>query len=55
MKECDAACIGCMICQKNCPAEAVKVEDFCASIDPAKCEGCGICAEKCPKKVIVKH
>lgn len=55
MKECDAACIGCGICQKNCPASAVKVEDFCASIDPDKCEGCGVCAEKCPKSVIVKH
>lgn len=55
MKECDAACIGCGICQKNCPASAVKVENFCASIDPDKCEGCGVCAEKCPKNVIVKH
>ncbi len=55
MKGCSAGCIGCGICQKNCPAGAVKVEDFCAAIDPLKCTGCGACEQKCPKKVIVKR
>lgn len=55
MKACTAGCIGCGICKKNCPHEAVSVEDFCAKIDPEKCEGCGICAQKCPKKCIVEH
>lgn len=54
MKACSVGCIGCGICMKNCPAEAVKVENFCASIDQEKCTGCGVCAEKCPKKAIVK-
>lgn len=55
MKDCKVGCIGCMICAKNCPKEAVKVENFLSTIDQDKCEGCGICMEKCPKKTIVKH
>lgn len=53
MKDCRAGCIGCGICEKNCPAGAIHVENFNATIDQSKCTGCGICAEKCPKKVIV--
>ncbi len=52
MKSCKAGCIGCSLCQKNCPAEAVTVKDFLAHIDQSKCVQCGACAEKCPKKVI---
>lgn len=53
MKACSVGCIGCGICVKNCPQEAVKVENFCAVIDQEKCIGCGVCKEKCPKKAIV--
>ena len=53
MKDCRAGCIGCGICEKNCPAGAIHVENFNATIDQSKCTGCGICAETCPKKVIV--
>ncbi len=53
MKACQAGCIGCGICVKNCSSGAVKVENFHAVIDHEKCTGCGICAEKCPKKAIV--
>ena len=52
MKSCDVGCIGCMLCQKNCGQEAVKVEDFLAHIDQDKCVSCGVCMEKCPKKAI---
>ncbi len=54
MKACDVACIGCGICVKNCPNQAIRVEDFHAVIDYDKCTGCGICREKCPKKAIVE-
>jgi len=52
-KYCSMGCIGCKICEKNCPAEAITV-DGVAKIDYNKCTGCGICAEKCPVKCIVK-
>jgi electron transport complex protein RnfB len=51
-KVCGTGCIGCMKCTKVCPVGAVTVENFVASIDPAKCTGCGICAEACPQGII---
>lgn len=54
-KECQTGCIGCMKCQKACPSEAIKVENFLASIDYEKCTGCGQCVEVCPKGVIVRE
>lgn len=53
MKACTVGCIGCGICVKNCPSEAIKVENFHAIIDQEKCTGCGACKEKCPKKAII--
>ena len=54
MKACDVGCIGCSLCAKNCPAEAVVVENFLSTIDQDKCKQCGVCMEKCPKKTIAK-
>ena len=53
MKACQAGCIGCSLCVKACPNQAVTVSNFHATIDQSKCTGCGACAEKCPKKAIV--
>lgn len=49
---CSAGCIGCKICEKSCPKDAIHVVDNLAAIDYAKCVNCGICASKCPKKII---
>lgn len=50
---CKAGCIACKICEKNCPFEAITVNNNLAEIDYEKCKSCGICAEKCPKQVII--
>ena len=52
MKNCDVGCIGCRLCEKNCEAGAIKIENFVASIDYNKCTGCGICVTKCPRHII---
>ncbi len=52
MAACSVGCIGCKLCEKNCPSGAVTVVDNIAHIDQEKCTGCGVCAEKCPKKII---
>lgn len=49
---CQVGCIGCGICQKVCPTEAIKVEGKLAHVIYDKCIGCGACKEKCPVKVI---
>ncbi len=49
---CAKGCIGCRICEKNCPKGAITVEDNLARIDYDLCVNCGICAEKCPRKII---
>ncbi|SFP92901.1 electron transport complex, RnfABCDGE type, B subunit [Lachnospiraceae bacterium XBB1006] len=53
MQVCQAGCIACHLCEKNCPSEAITVENNIAHIDQEKCTHCGTCAEKCPKKVIL--
>lgn len=49
---CDVGCIGCKICEKNCPSGAITVTDSVAKIDYSLCTGCDICVEKCPRKII---
>ena len=45
-------CIGCDLCQENCPQGAIgKAEGGFSVIDQSKCMRCGICFEICPKKV----
>ncbi len=49
---CKNGCIGCKICEKKCPSNAITVENNHAAIDGAKCTSCGACAEACPQKCI---
>ena len=52
MTICQAGCIGCRLCEKNCEAGAITVTNFLAHIDADKCTECGVCVEKCPRKII---
>ena len=45
-------CKGCGICEKACPAGAVRVIGQHAVIDQELCIACGMCAAKCPRGVI---
>ena len=49
---CKVGCIACHICEKNCPADAIYVENNCAHIDQDRCVHCDTCVKKCPKKAI---
>ena len=51
-KICDAGCIGCMKCQRECPADAIVVENFLAKIDYDKCVQCGHCVDICPRGIL---
>jgi NADH:ubiquinone oxidoreductase subunit F (NADH-binding)/NAD-dependent dihydropyrimidine dehydrogenase PreA subunit len=44
-------CEGCMICQRNCPVEAIAGgRRLVHVIDQEKCIKCGTCLEMCPKR-----
>lgn len=45
-------CQGCGICQKECPAEAISIENGKAKINYQKCIGCGRCISVCPYEAI---
>lgn len=51
--KCDAGCIACTLCTKQCEFDAIHMNNNVAIIDYEKCTNCGKCAEKCPVKVIV--
>lgn len=53
-KNCEAGCIGCTKCVKECSYGAVSIEGALARIDYDKCVNCGACSLVCPSMAIRK-
>ena len=45
-------CIGCGICEDECPVNAIQVDNEKALVNEALCIGCGICVSNCPEETI---
>lgn len=52
-----AACIFCGMCQRKCPAHAIRVDrqEKKWEIDPLRCLWCSACVEACPKKCLAQE
>jgi len=49
-------CIGCGVCVKSCPMNALELKDKKIFFVPERCLGCGVCVHKCKQNAIyLKH
>lgn len=53
MNACKVGCITCRKCEKNCPEQAIAIENNNPVIDYGKCTNCGKCKEDCPRGCII--
>ena len=53
-KACQTGCIGCRLCERECPVDAIHVIDNVAVIDYSKCINCGKCVRVCPRNIILQ-
>lgn len=53
-KICSVGCIGCKLCEKNCPSKSATVANNLATINCDTCDNKGVCREVCPTGSIVK-
>jgi MinD superfamily P-loop ATPase len=45
-------CIGCGLCQEQCPTESIIIQDSIAKIDKEQCIECEECIKSCPQNAI---
>ncbi|MFX0081069.1 MAG: 4Fe-4S binding protein [Candidatus Hodarchaeota archaeon] len=45
-------CIGCGVCVKSCPMNALELKDKKVLFHPDRCLGCGVCVHKCKQNAI---
>lgn len=48
----DNKCIGCTVCAKVCPADAIRFEGRKPVLEEEHCLGCSSCVEHCPKDAV---
>ena len=51
-KYCEVGCVGCTLCAKVCPTQAITIQNNLAVINFDLCTECGTCVEKCPRNII---